>query len=316
MNDIDSDASTRRLAVLIDADNAPASMARELFEEIARYGIASVKRIYGDWSSPLLAGWRAVLLHHALVPVQQFAYTKGKNATDMQLTIDAMDMLHEGHLHGFCLVSSDSDFTPLAQRLRSGGLLVYGFGRQQTPEAFRQACDRFITLENLGSGDAVDKPQTAADKESAPPIASAPARKMDGATRTLLYKAIKDCAGEGEGWASMGAIATYIRQTNPGFDSRDYGYSKLSKMLRELRGVQFGTNQCRKIPYSNLMELLREAIDKFKADDGFADANHVGVFLKPRWNWESWGFESFDALLATVDGLQRLGERIRLSVPA
>lgn len=316
MNDIDSDASTRRLAVLIDADNAPASMARELFEEIARYGIASVKRIYGDWSSPLLAGWRAVLLHHALVPVQQFAYTKGKNATDMQLTIDAMDMLHEGHLHGFCLVSSDSDFTPLAQRLRSGGLLVYGFGRQQTPEAFRQACDRFITLENLGGSDAVDKPQTAADKESAPPTAPAPARKMDGATRTLLYKAIKDCAGEGEGWASMGAIATYIRQTNPGFDSRDYGYSKLSKMLRELRGVQFGTNQCRKIPYSNLMELLREAIDKFKADDGFADANHVGVFLKPRWNWESWGFESFDALLATVDGLQRLGERIRLSVPA
>ena len=150
MNDIDFDASTRRLAVLIDADNAPASSAQALFEEIASYGIASVKRIYGDWSSPLLAGWRAVLLRHALVPVQQFAYTKGKNATDIQLTIDAMDMLHEGRLHGFCLVSSDSDFTPLVQRIRSGGLLVYGFGRQQTPEAFRQACDRFITLENLG----------------------------------------------------------------------------------------------------------------------------------------------------------------------
>lgn len=314
MTDFDVDPSAQRLAVLIDADNAPASMARELFEEIARYGVASVKRIYGDWSSPLLAGWRAVLLHHALVPVQQFAYTKGKNATDMQLTIDAMDMLHEGHLHGFCLVSSDSDFTPLAQRIRSSGLLVYGFGRQQTPEAFRQACDRFITLENLGgdAAPAADKPSADARESTQP---AAPARKMDGTTRTLLYKAIKDCAGEGEGWASMGAIATYIRQTNPGFDSRDYGYSKLSKMLRELRGVQFGTNQCRKIPYSNLMDLLREAVEKFKGEDGFASAGEVGVFLKPRWNWENWGFESFDALLATIDGLQRQGERIRLGAP-
>ena len=309
----DFDASTQRLAVLIDADNAPANMARELFEEIARYGIASVKRIYGDWSSQHLSGWRDKLLHHALVPVQQFAYTKSKDATDMQLIIDAMDMLHDGHLHGFCIVSSDSDFTPLAQRIRNSGLLVYGFGRQQTPEAFRQACDRFITLENLG-GDAAP----AADRqpqENAQPAAPAPARKMDGTTRTLLYKAIKDCAGEGEGWASMGAIATYIRQTNPGFDSRDYGYSKLSKMLRELRGVQFGTNQCRKIPYGNLMDLLREAVDKFKGDDGFASAAEVGVFLKPRWNWENWGFESFDALLATIDGLQRQGERIRLGAP-
>ena len=310
MTDFDIDASAQRLAVLIDADNAPASSAQALFEEIARYGIASVKRIYGDWSSPLLAGWRAVLLHHALVPVQQFAYTKGKNATDMQLTIDAMDMLHEGHLHGFCIVSSDSDFTPLAQRIRSGGLLVYGFGRQQTPEAFRQACDRFITLENLEAASPAEKPQPAEKENDG---SAAPARKMNSATRALLYRAIKDCAGEGEGWASMGAIATYIRQTDPGFDPRDYGYSKLSKMLRELRGVQFGTNQCRKIPYGNLMDLLREAIANFKGEDGFAGAGDIGVFLKPRWNWENWGFESFDALLATIDGLQRQGARIRLA---
>lgn len=324
MNDIDSDASTRRLAVLIDADNAPASMAQALFEEIARYGIACVKRIYGDWGSPHLSHWRGVLLHHALVPVQQFAYTKGKDATDMQLIIDAMDMLHEGRLHGFCLVSSDSDFTPLAQRIRSGGLLVYGFGRQQTPEAFRQACDRFITLENL-EGAPADKASTARDngqqaspaaKESVQQAVAAPAKKTEGQIRDLLYKAIKDCAGEGEGWANMSAIGSYIRQTDPGFDPRTYGYSKLSKMLRELRGLQFGTNQCRKIPYGNLMKLLREAIEKFKADDSFADANHVGVFLKPRWNWENWGFESFDALLATIDGLERQGERIRLNAPA
>ena len=312
MTHTDFDASTQRLAVLIDADNAPARMAHALFEEIARYGIASVKRIYGDWSKPHLAGWRDVLLHHALVPVQQFAYTPNKDATDMQLIIDAMDILHEGHLQGFCLVSSDSDFTPLAQRIRANGLLVYGFGEKKTPEAFRQACDRFIFLENLGEAPA-DKSQASAAKKSAHPAAPAPAREMDDAIRTKLYQAIKGCAGEGEGWANMSAIGSYIRQTDSGFDSRSYGYSKLSQMLRELRGVQIDTNQCRKIPYGTLMKLLREAIEKFKDKDGFADANHVGVFLKPSWNWENWGFESFDALIDTVDGLQRQGERIALT---
>ncbi len=246
--------------------------------------------------------------------MQQFAYTKGKDATDMQLIIDAMDMLHEGHLHGFCIVSSDSDFTPLAQRIRNSGRLVYGFGKEQTPEAFRQACSRFIALENLGEMSA-DKTQPSGAKENVQQTAASAAKKTEGQIRDLLYKAIKDCAGEGEGWANMSAIGSYIRQTDPGFDPRSYGYSKLSKMLRELRGVQFGTNQCRKIPYGNLMKLLREAIDRFKADDGFSDANHVGVFLKPRWNWEDWGFESFDALLATIDALQRQGTRIRLAAP-
>lgn len=311
----DFDASTRRLAVLIDADNAPASMARELFEEIARYGIASVKRIYGDWSKPHLAGWRDVLLHHALVPVQQFAYTTNKDATDMQLIIDAMDILHEGHLQGFCLVSSDSDFTPLAQRIRVNGLLVYGFGRKHTPEAFCQACDRFIYLENLKTSEEQSSSATTKKNdpqaETAPDVA--PVVKTKEQIQTLLYKAIKDCAGEGEGWANMSAIGSYIRQTDSGFDPRSYGYSKLSKMLHELRGVQIDTNQCRKIPYGTLMKLLREAIEKFKDKDGLADANHVGVFLKPRWNWENWGFESFDALLDTVDGLQRQGERIALT---
>lgn len=314
MTHTDFDASTQRLAVLIDADNAPARMAQALFEEIARYGIASVKRIYGDWSKSL-AGWRDVLLHHALVPVQQFAYTKGKDATDMQLIIDAMDILHEGRLHGFCLVSSDSDFTPLAQRIRANGLLVYGFGEKKTPEAFRQACDRFIFLENLGEAP-TDKPQASAAREDVQPAAASgavAAVKTKGQIQMLLYKAIKDCAGEGDGWANMSAIGSYIRQTDPGFDPRSYGHNKLSQMLRELRGVQIDTNQCRKIPYGTLMKLLREAIEKFKDKDGFADANHVGVFLKPRWNWENWGFESFDALIDTVDGLQRQGERIALT---
>mgnify|MGYP000120012448 FL=1 len=132
----------KKLAVLIDADNASAGLAQELFEEIAKYGIASVKRIYGDWSSPTLKGWKDILLKHALVPVQQFAYTKGRDATDMGLIIDAMDLLYSSTFDGFCLVSSDSDFTPLASRIRASGLTVYGFGKNTTPEAFRQSCDR------------------------------------------------------------------------------------------------------------------------------------------------------------------------------
>ena len=172
-------------------------------------GDACVKRIYGDWRSQHLTGWSAVLLHHALTPVQQFAYTKGKDATDMQLIIDAMDMLHEGHLHGFCIVSSDSDFTPLAQRIRNSGRLVYGFGKEQTPEAFRQACSRFIALENLGEMSA-DKTQPSGAKENVQQTAASAAKKTEGQIRDLLYKAIKDCAGEGEGWANMSAIGTNV----------------------------------------------------------------------------------------------------------
>lgn len=322
MTDSDLDPSAQRLAVLIDADNAPANMAQALFVEIARYGMASVKRIYGDWSKPHLAGWRDVVLRYALEPVQQFAYTKGKDATDMQLIINAMDLLHDGHLQGFCLVSSDSDFTPLAQRIRANGLLVYGFGEKKTPEAFRQACNRFIYLENLGE---VGNPQAPVDKGDVEQAAAAEvvssqaaeaavAKEMDGKIRTALYTSIKNCAGDG--WANMGAIGNNIRQTYPDFDPRSYGYSKLSDMLHDLRGIQFQTNQCRKIPYGNLMKIMREAIEKFKAVDGFANASTVELFIKPRWNWKSWGFESFDALLATIDGLERQGERIRLPVSA
>ncbi|MDO5289670.1 MAG: NYN domain-containing protein, partial [Pseudomonadota bacterium] len=157
-----TDLKQDKLAVLIDADNTSAATAQALFEEIAKYGTASVKRIYGDWSSHLLGGWREILLKHALTPVQQFAYTKGKDATDMGLIIDAMDLLYSGNFGGFCLVSSDSDFTPLASRIRASGLVVYGFGRATTPEAFRQACDRFIYVENLGEASKGDTASTAA----------------------------------------------------------------------------------------------------------------------------------------------------------
>ena len=150
-----------KLAVLIDADNTSSAVAQGLFEEIAKYGVASVKRIYGDWSNNTLIGWRSILLKHALTPVQQFAYTKGKDATDMGLIIDAMDLLYSGNFSGFCLVSSDSDFTPLASRIRASGLVVYGFGKEKTPEAFRQACDRFLYVENLGEPKKADTATTA-----------------------------------------------------------------------------------------------------------------------------------------------------------
>ena len=216
-----------RLAVLIDADNAPADIIDRLLEEIAKYGIASVKRIYGDWSHGL-SKWKAALLPHAIIPVQQFAYTKGKNATDMALVIDAMDLLYSGNFDGFCIVSSDSDFTRLASRLRESGLTVYGFGEKKTPTAFRKACDKFIYTEiflpekqrahkERGNG---KNPSPAAEENNNPPDAL-----------PLLKRAVRENADD-LGWANLGPIGSYINNTNPDFDSRLYGYGKLSDLIK------------------------------------------------------------------------------------
>lgn len=319
---------THKLAVLIDADNTPAATAQSLFEEIAKYGTANVKRIYGDWSSHLLSGWREILLKHALTPVQQFAYTKGKDATDMGLIIDAMDLLYSGHFSGFCLVSSDSDFTPLASRIRAAGLVAYGFGRQTTPEAFRQACDRFFYIENLGEA---NKSAPAASASAAAPAASLPTtsekpaapkaaavRQIDGSTRTLLYKAIKDATDDDTGWAFVGKIGNVINQIHPDFDSRSHGYAKLSGMLRDLRGLQFRTDEasrmfCRKIPFGELIKLLSEAVPKFQNSKGWANIETVGRYVKPRWSWEEYGFESFLDLLAKTDPVEVGPEGMRMA---
>lgn len=314
-----------KLAVLIDADNTGAAVAQGLFEEIAKYGIASVKRIYGDWSSPHLSGWRNILLRHALTPVQQFAYTKGKDATDMGLIIDAMDLLYSGNFHGFCLVSSDSDFTPLAARIRQSGLTVYGFGRRTTPEAFRQACDRFFYVENLGEeaklGDSKDGEAAKPDngKDEKPDEAKVPPpRQMDEAAQRLLYKAIKDTTNEATGWAPVSHIGQYINQTQPDFDSRSYGYGKLSGMLRDLRGLQFRTEGtqmfCRKIPYRDVLKLLSECLAKpsFLNAQGTASIDAVEKWMKPRWSWSDYGFADFKSFLETVDGMEIQGERMRL----
>lgn len=249
----------KRLAVLIDADNTSAAVARELFAEIAKYGIASVKRIYGDWSSPTLSAWRKILLRHALVPVQQFAYTKGKDATDMGLIIDAMDLLYSGTFDGFCLVSSDSDFTPLAAR-----------------------------------------------------------QELDAGIRNTLNKAVKNCTDEATGWAFVGQIGIYLSQTLPDFDTRTYGYSQLSKMLKALGGLQFRHDEasrmfCRKIPYGELIKLLaNEALPKFRNKQGWAKIHAVEKYVNPRWSFKEYGFDSFADLLNTVHGVEVHDDSLRM----
>src|SRR3712207_508509 len=190
------EARAARLAVLIDADNASAKIAGRLFEEIAKIGEASVRRIYGDFSSPRLKPWSNILAQHAIIPHQQFAYTTGKNASDIALVIDAMDLLHSGRFDGFCLVSSDSDFTRLASRIREQGVAVYGFGEHKTPESFRQACHRFIFTENLLLPEAPTPGDTnKAVKPLAPPTAATP----------LLQTALAQMDAE-DGWVRLGSL--------------------------------------------------------------------------------------------------------------
>lgn len=219
-----------RLAVLIDADNAQPSIVDELLAEVARYGTAHVKRAYGDWTGTSLKGWKDRLLAQSIQPVQQFAYTTGKNATDSAMVIDAMDLLYSGRFDGFCLVSSDSDFTRLASRLRESGLTVYGFGERKTPKAFVAACDKFIYIENLrkaGTDPAAGPTGTA---PAAVPRGSAAQLKRDSALTNQLRDAV-EAASDEDGWAALGYVGTLITKQRPDFDSRSYGYGKLSDLM-------------------------------------------------------------------------------------
>ncbi len=221
-----------RFAVLIDADNAPARIVDGLFEEIATFGEAIVRRIYGDFSGPRLKPWVEVLARHAIQPCPQFANTTGKNASDIALVIDAMDLLHGGGLDGFCLVSSDSDFTRLASRLREKGADVYGFGERKTPESFRQACRRFIYTENLlpeppgGTAAAAAAPGGEAD-----PVPAAPPRLPASRAVPLLRKAIEQMETE-DGWAVLGTVGQHLAQIASDFDTRTYGCRTLSDLVR------------------------------------------------------------------------------------
>ncbi len=207
-----------KLAVLIDADNASASVIKELLEEIAKFGTANIKRAYGDWTTQNLSGWKEHMNQHAIQPIQQFAYTRGKNSTDSSLIIDAMDLLYAGNVDGFCIVSSDSDFTRLATRLRESGRLVYGLGERKTPEAFRAACDRFIFFEVLKRGGAA-----AVEAEAIEDIPD-----LEHALRQAF-----DAVSRDNGWASLSAVGSYMAKNNPSFDTRLYGFRKLSDLVRK-----------------------------------------------------------------------------------
>ena len=224
--DLPTAARAPRLAVLIDGENASARIAEALFTEIATLGEASARRIYGDFASPQIAGWTRVLARFAIQPQQNFANTKGKNSGDIALVIDAMDLLHSGRFDGFCLVSSDSDFTRLAARIREQGVPVYGFGERKTPESFRQACTRFIYTENLTVPTGGDE----GDEVSPPP--PAPAVKTPAQAARLIAAAIADMDEDGDGWVPMGGIGNRLRNAYPDFDQRTYGHAKLSDLIR------------------------------------------------------------------------------------
>ncbi len=217
-----SDEINSRLAVLIDADNANPAIVKGLLAEVAKFGVATVRRIYGNFTTPSLGGWKAVLLDHSIQPIQQFAYTSGKNATDSAMIIDAMDLLYAGHLDGFCLVSSDSDFTKLASRLRESGKRVYGFGEEKTPRPFVAACDRFIYTEVFSA-----TPATGQGRKQRT------VRELQQDTELLdhIRQAI-DAASDDSGWAHLGSVGTIITKQAPEFDPRSYGYSKLSDLVR------------------------------------------------------------------------------------
>jgi uncharacterized protein (TIGR00288 family) len=215
----------KNLAVLIDADNIPSAYIKEMMEEIAKYGNPTVKRIYGDWTRPQVTKWKNILLENALNPIQQYGYTTGKNATDSAMIIDAMDILYSNKVDGFCIASSDSDFTKLAMRLREAGKHVIGIGEKKTPEPFIVACDRFIYLEILKIQDE-EETKTGKQKQASKKTVDSISKKLIQTLKTT----IDDLADE-EGWAYLGDVGNLLQKKQPNFDARNYGFQKLTKLI-------------------------------------------------------------------------------------
>lgn len=247
------DDNDLKLAVLIDADNVPYSNVKGMMEEIAKYGTPTTKRIYADWTRPNANGWKGVLLEHAITPIQQYSYTTGKNSSDSALIIDAMDLLYSGKLDGFCIVSSDSDFTRLAIRLRESGMKVFGIGEQKTPKPFISACDRFIFIEVLEDAKKKKIVNSPTDKKKIEKIIP----KIDVETIDLIESSIEDIA-EDDGWAFLGDVGNLIVKKKPEFDPRNYGFSKLTPLMKSM---------------SNLLEIHERESDK-------KGIKHVYVKLK------------------------------------
>jgi Fe-S-cluster formation regulator IscX/YfhJ len=218
-----------RLAVLIDADNIPYRLISGILEEIAKYGAPTFKRIYADWTKPHVSGWKSVLLDHAITPVQQYSYTTGKNSSDSALIIDAMDILYTGRVDGFCVVSSDSDFTRLATRLREAGMKVFGMGEQKTPSPFRAACDKFIYIEILDQPETGPKQIKLSDLRKKEKVIS----KVDKNLVSLITSSINDIADE-NGWAFLGELGNLLLKKRPDFDPRNYGFEKLLLLIKSL----------------------------------------------------------------------------------
>lgn len=213
------------LAVLIDGDNIPSAHVKEMMEEITKYGNPTIKRIYGDWTRPGLNKWKTLLLENAITPIQQYGYTSGKNATDSAMIIDAMDILYSGKVQGFCLVSSDSDFTKLATRLREAGMLVLGIGEKKTPNPFIIACDKFIYIEILRNEEE-DKVQKKTQGQSN--VEKITKKEID-----LIRTSIRDLSDE-DGWAFLGDVGSMIQKKQPNFDSRNYGFEKLTPLIQSI----------------------------------------------------------------------------------
>nr|WP_315134654.1 NYN domain-containing protein [uncultured Flavobacterium sp.] len=229
-----TDNKELKLAVLIDADNVPYSNVKGMMEEIAKFGTPTTKRIYADWTKPNANGWKSVLLEHAITPIQQYSYTVGKNSSDSAMIIDAMDLLYSDKVDGFCIVSSDSDFTRLAIRLRESGMKVIGIGEKKTPNSFIVACDRFIYIEVLDGAIKKKSPKRTADpkKPAEKPIEKS-LNKIDLQTIELIEATIEDI-GDDSGWAFLGDVGNLIVKKKPEFDPRNYGFNKLTPMLKSL----------------------------------------------------------------------------------
>lgn len=233
-----------RLAVLIDADNVPYSNIKGMLEEIAKYGTPTFKRIYADWTKPTVSGWKTVLLEYAITPIHQYSYTTGKNATDSSMIIDAMDILYSGRVDGFCIVSSDSDFTRLATRLREAGMKVFGFGERKTPTAFISACDKFVYIEILDkeknkNKQPIERPKARVKQKAAPVAQPAPAedQPIDIINKdlvSLISDSIDDLADE-SGWAFLGDLGNLLIKKQPDFDPRNYGFKKLVLLIKSLK---------------------------------------------------------------------------------
>ncbi|MGB5990152.1 MAG: NYN domain-containing protein [Marinifilaceae bacterium] len=241
-----------KLAVLIDADNIPYSNIKGMLDEIAKFGVPTIKRIYGDWTRPTVSGWKPALLEHAITPIQQYSYTTGKNATDSAMIIDAMDILHADKVDGFCLVSSDSDFTRLATRLRESSKMVIGIGEKKTPKPFIVACDKFIYIEILAEAAGLTKKPLKTSNAQTNDDNNA-FEKIDHKLIRLIKNTIDDI-GDDDGWAFLAAVGTLIIKKQPDFDARNYGFPKLTPLIKSLK-KQFEVEE-RKVDYKNIKHIF------------------------------------------------------------